>query len=395
MFEIPARHKDFFVSPPCREWKEMISKNRSDLKSFRPWALGCAHQSSLYGPGVLFREALVNSFDLNRKMHLSCDTTFAAKKEIYIPSGLNLIKLDYYSFKGKAPYARISPVEEKKLQKFINMAPDNEVLRFFEGALKMRMNSENIARMNVAAKQDFLKKYGYRLPQVFLTELLESRMYDDFLKSIYAKRKKFRLIYNEAIENIDFPGGIKKLEENELPLRKLDFLSGAHPKAVLLNIFLRLYVFDLYVQGVGESRYSQASDYVIDKFFGLKPPLKATASFTLYTPARDIDGLKKKLAKEKKELRRMIENPQEFVQKEHEIKELLNKNDSKKNIHKKIVNKKNSMRKMIEDLIEKKRVEVQKLEKILKITSRDYPFFSYGKEDINYLFKKAQLCANC
>jgi len=56
------------------------------------------------------------------------------------------------------------------------------------------------------------------------------------------------------------------------------------PKALTLTLFLRLFVADLFIHGVGGARYDRVTDGVIRRFFGIEPPAFVVASLTMYLP---------------------------------------------------------------------------------------------------------------
>ncbi len=394
MHKVPRSHKGFLIEPRPGEWGSIIERNRASSGFFRPWAVGCAHQSSLYHPGVLFREALVNACPFGRKVHVSCDTSPVPGRYIEIPAERERLKLEYYASAKNSCYAFVPPPSEKKIENFMCMSPTNETRQFFKNVLYSARRSDNAAVLNVTAKEFYLKNFGYKLKHVYLSFLLNTGMYRSFLRVIGRDKKKFIKIYNKSLDTLAYQTGIRELKK-ELPFTDIEGIPCPHPKALVLNLFLRLYVFDLYIQGVGESLYSPASDYIIKEFFGISPPAAVTASFTLYHGARDPEGLKDQTKREELKLRDMQYNPQKFT--ENKIpsgavkkgaSESLAGTEAKKK-HREIKKKKDLIRKSIEPLIEKQKSEVRRLKEIMQITSREYPFFIYNSGDIEYLFEKA------
>jgi hypothetical protein len=56
------------------------------------------------------------------------------------------------------------------------------------------------------------------------------------------------------------------------------------PKALLLTLFARTLVADLFIHGIGGGRYDRVTDDVMRGFFGIEPPAFAVASLTMYLP---------------------------------------------------------------------------------------------------------------
>ncbi|MDI6712226.1 MAG: hypothetical protein QMD96_03200 [Anaerosomatales bacterium] len=56
------------------------------------------------------------------------------------------------------------------------------------------------------------------------------------------------------------------------------------PKAATLTMFQRLFVADLFIHGVGGSRYEAVTDAVIERWLGISPPAYAVVSVTMRLP---------------------------------------------------------------------------------------------------------------
>jgi len=52
------------------------------------------------------------------------------------------------------------------------------------------------------------------------------------------------------------------------------------PKAISLSIYLRLFICDLFIHGVGGSKYDTITDRIIERFYGIEPPMRACVSCT-------------------------------------------------------------------------------------------------------------------
>ena len=92
---------------------------------------------------------------------------------------------------------------------------------------------------------------------------------------------------------VNFP----KLEEDELPfwivhegkrsrcykkdMEKSDAETFTiFPRAVTLTIFLRLYILDIFIHGIGGGNYEWIQDRIIERFFDQSPPPYAVISGT-------------------------------------------------------------------------------------------------------------------
>jgi hypothetical protein len=59
------------------------------------------------------------------------------------------------------------------------------------------------------------------------------------------------------------------------------------PRALTLTLFVRLFLVDLFVHGIGGARYDRATDQVIRALFGIEPPAYAVATATFHLPLGD------------------------------------------------------------------------------------------------------------
>lgn len=81
------------------------------------------------------------------------------------------------------------------------------------------------------------------------------------------------------------------------------------PKAVMLTLFVRLFVADLFIHGVGGGRYDRVTDGVIKAYFGVEPPHFAVASLTMYLPLGAHVVTDEEIAEVKEQLNRLEHNP--------------------------------------------------------------------------------------
>lgn len=81
------------------------------------------------------------------------------------------------------------------------------------------------------------------------------------------------------------------------------------PKALTLTMFVRMFVADLFIHGVGGGRYDRITDGVIRRFFGVEPPVYVVASLTVYLPlgARIVE--EGELSALKERINRLEHNP--------------------------------------------------------------------------------------
>jgi hypothetical protein len=77
------------------------------------------------------------------------------------------------------------------------------------------------------------------------------------------------------------------------------------PRALMTTMFARLFLSDLFIHGIGGSKYDQLTDALIESFFGITPPTFLTATATIKLPIarapieaddiRQVEGLIREL----------------------------------------------------------------------------------------------------
>ena len=86
------------------------------------------------------------------------------------------------------------------------------------------------------------------------------------------------------------------------------------PKALLLTLYNRLFISDLFIHGLGGSKYDLVTDEIIREFFKVEPPHFLVASCTLYLDFKSSPGTSdSKISALKKKIRDLEFNPERYV----------------------------------------------------------------------------------
>lgn len=160
------------------------------------------------------------------------------------------------------------------------------------------------------------------------------------------------------------------------------------PRAIALTLFVRLCMADLFLHGAGGSDYEEATDQVIERFFGLNSPGYAWATLTLFFPGYGQQPLQE--ARQK--MREMEQHPEGFLGAEKETflhpviqekRELLNQGKLDKEQYHRLQQCNETMRENIAGLIADQRFLLRSLEqKDQVLAQRDYPYILYDGNHI-------------
>jgi hypothetical protein len=78
-----------------------------------------------------------------------------------------------------------------------------------------------------------------------------------------------------------------RLDCDQAASQWMDFQSDGiclRPRALLTTMYMRMFISDLFVHGIGGGKYDQLTDAIMREFFGVQPPLMAVATATMRLP---------------------------------------------------------------------------------------------------------------
>ncbi|MBE3113699.1 MAG: hypothetical protein IMZ49_03625 [Actinobacteria bacterium] len=137
---------------------------------------------------------------------------------------------------------------------------------------------------------------------------------DQRRKIFILNEEEKKYLYNDAygkifhIEN----DGLKSLFSLKTLLK--DRGLKIRPKALLLTLYNRLFISDLFVHGLGGAKYDLVTDEIIKEFFKVEPPHFLVASCTLYLNFKSSPGAPNfKISSLKQEIRDLEFNPQRYI----------------------------------------------------------------------------------
>jgi hypothetical protein len=213
---------------------------------------------------------------------------------------------------------------------------------------------------------------------------------------------------NKIVEHFDFGGRDRSTKNLERLKTLISNGIKIRPKAIANTMYSRIFFSDLFIHGIGGTKYDLITDEIIREFFGVEPPEYATISATLHLPYKPFDVSSEDINKLKHVIKDMGYNPDRYASVEtmedaemrsmvSEKKELIAKEpyDSKeKHLTFDRIKQLNSLMKdKISPLIKKSENEIAGLEKKLSynsiVTNRNYPFCLYPEAMLGELFKSS------
>ena len=152
----------------------------------------------------------------------------------------------------------------------------NEHRKLFKIRNRAHPSPDLIIEENLTEIPFWIWKQGDQKRKIFiLKEEEENYLYNNSYGKIF-------LIKKDGLKSLSFLKRI--IKERGLKIR---------PKALLLTLFNRLFISDLFIHGLGGAKYDPVTDEIIRGFFKVEPPHFLVASCTLYlnfksSPARLI-----------------------------------------------------------------------------------------------------------
>jgi len=156
---------------------------------------------------------------------------------------------------------------------------------------------------NLMIKENFIEvpfwiwREGDQRRKIFiLNEEEKNYLYNDSYGKIF-------LIEKDSLKSLS---SLKTfLKEKKLKIR---------PKALLLTLYNRLFISDLFIHGLGGAKYDLVTDEIIREFLKVEPPHFLAASCTLHLNFKSSPGVSDfKISTLKKEIRDLEFNPQRYI----------------------------------------------------------------------------------
>lgn len=121
--------------------------------------------------------------------------------------------------------------------------------------------------------------------------------------TLWAEREKIAEVPKPGLESWLVTGAVEDVQGWKI-----------RPRALLLTLWARILLADVFIHGIGGAKYDPITDLIIEKYFGMSPPRFACVSATLHLDLpRPADG-PKEIQRLRTALRDLQWNPQRNVQ---------------------------------------------------------------------------------
>ena len=207
---------------------------------------------------------------------------------------------------------------------FSQICSSDEFLSFF---LEITKNIESFSKIYNNKLDEYRKLFKIRncahpSPNLTIKEdLIEIPFWiwregDQRRKIFILREKEKKYLYNDSYGKIFLieEDGFKSLFSLKSILKERGL--KIRPKALLLTLYNRLFISDLFIHGLGGAKYDLVTDEVIREFFKVEPPHFLVASCTLYPDFKSSLGTSdSKISALKKKIRDLEFNPERYIDK--------------------------------------------------------------------------------
>ena len=205
---------------------------------------------------------------------------------------------------------------------FSQICNSDEFLSFF---LEIAKNIESFSKIYNNKLDEYRKLFKIRTraqpsPNLIIKEnLIEAPFWiwkegDQRRKIFILREKGKKYLYNDSYGKIFLieEDGLKSLSSLRIFLKEKKL--KIRPKALLLTLYNRLFISDLFIHGLGGAKYDLVTDEIIREFFKVEPPHFLVVSCTLYLDFKSSPGASgSKISALKKKIRDLEFNPERYV----------------------------------------------------------------------------------
>ncbi|HJM82889.1 MAG TPA: hypothetical protein QF720_04770 [Nitrospinota bacterium] len=173
-------------------------------------------------------------------------------------------------------------------------------------------------------------------------------------------------------------------------------MYSIRPRAITLSIYLRLFLSDFFIHGVGGANYDIITDMIVKRFYGFDAPVYGCVSATVFLDI-DMEDPTNEIKLTNNILRKLEQHPEKSglggvemdkmtSEKKRLILEIESENANKKLLGSKIA----EINKKMVALLEPERLRVEtEIGRLMRrgddwkvVAARDYPYFLYSPEQI-------------
>jgi hypothetical protein len=338
------------------KWAEAIGAPAPDEAVLtRPWVI-TGHQVEFYHAGVwakviaadeLAKRAEGVAFDIlvdhDVLEHLGFDVP-EQQGETWKRVGVHWAEAPAVAADGiAAPSAERFEQWDAELAKYPQSQTDS--MAFFLSELRPRREGEGYVPWMSRARSSFERAMGMNVYHVPTSLICRGDMWRRFVKMWVENAEKWTAVYNRHLAAYRKRQGIKNDHHPMPDLARVETAEGTRyelpfwryrtgeprerllvgrgqavdfeglnirPRALTLTMFVRMFLADLFIHGIGGALYDQITDGILAELFGTQPPYACVSAAWLLPLGQPLEGLED-LSQLKSRRHHAMHNPQQAI----------------------------------------------------------------------------------
>ena len=364
-YRAPHENGVILADPPRDHWAMLTNRNYSQLvETFQQQRntardelaallhlpttpLGfvvTGHQPELCHPGVWVKNFALNHLAKETglvPLNLIVDNDTIKSTTIKVPhlgdKAVSLHPLAFDQFSGEVPYETSLIQDETAFAHFPTELRQLTRRWNFEPLAFKAWPTDNALTLGERfshARQHAERQWGCENHELTVSQLCQTDAFANFVSLLADDHTRFRDSYNVAVREYRREHGIKSknhpvpdLLENELPfwdvsspgqrqratVNGLSLPGQLRPRALSLTLFVRLFLSDFFIHGIGGGKYDEVTDRIMSRYFKVTPPKFAVLTATLHLPFADRDNPQCAIEEAEHRLRDLYWNPHRYL----------------------------------------------------------------------------------
>lgn len=203
---------------------------------------------------------------------------------------------------------------------------DGEVFQWF--ALWLLTRAPNVRAAYNGALNEYRTAHGLRnnaQPLPDLAEMdgsVESPLWvwtkkDPIRRPLFVKQQEDNLLLSNGAGgnwSVSLPGEYNEDSIPRLWAELTDTGLKIRSRALVTTLFARMFLCDLFLHGIGGSKYDEVTDQIAVRLWGIKPPAYATLTATLHLPIEHDAATPNQMTEIEQTLRKLRYHPETFIE---------------------------------------------------------------------------------
>ncbi|MFV0443101.1 MAG: hypothetical protein ACK5Q5_05990 [Planctomycetaceae bacterium] len=280
---------------PPRPWEEAIVDNARPFETFGERVAEAMHKD--WGVSALVAETWTDAVETREQSPRLSDCLTALRARQERRWGLGSLELPLSRLEESDPFRWFTAHILAQLDQFQQV--HNAALAVYRRHNRIRSHSHPVPELR--------RRHGWLEAPFWIWQVGESQRHPLYVRP-QGKRVEIACDQKQV-------GKLRIASETDAccAVEDLAFLAGEgwriRSRALTTTLFARLCLADLFVHGIGGAKYDEMTDVIIERFYGLTPPVFLTLTATQHLPLQPHAVQREDLLRLRRQLRNLDFNP--------------------------------------------------------------------------------------